>query len=238
MLTVGEFNAAADRHHRRLGRVLILIVSFFLGVVLTFTFLIDLTVLLPVHVQPWHALLGLWVACIAGIFAAVWAIDRSARRDPRLVCPHCDRGLFRARCRVAGTRKCPRCAQEILIDPDDPRSAPLTPEEAETRAVRFRWILFRFVPLMFVVSVVLYFPVATWLDALVEGGWISPTASESIFNGIRLSLVLWAVIQLYRLSCTLISCPRCRYVDTPRVAVKHGRCQACGQTLVAVPPPW
>ena len=237
MLSVSEFNAAAERHLRRVMRVLLLLIGLPLGLAITFMWFVDPRAHIHPKCPAWLVPCGLIGVCIVILLVAAWPLNRWARRDSRLVCPHCGRGLFRARCRVAGTRRCPRCAWDILIDPEDPRPAPLNREKAEALAARFRCAL-RTIILFFVGVVLILVTVGIGCDALVATGWMNHDVSEGI--AVVMTVLLgsgwgWCGIQVFRLPSTFVHCPRCRYDHLPGQALQLGCCRACGQSLIAGP---
>jgi hypothetical protein len=71
---------------------------------------------------------------------------------------------------------------------------------------------------------------------LADIGWINPDSSSYIVYGITGILISWMALQTFRLSSSLIRCPRCMYLHTPGMVAKHGSCRTCSQQLLIVEP--
>jgi hypothetical protein len=65
---------------------------------------------------PVTASMGLVI--LFGGFFVVWLMDRKRPADPRIVCLQCRTGLLQVRFWIVATQHCPRCATEVLADPD------------------------------------------------------------------------------------------------------------------------
>jgi hypothetical protein len=240
MLTVAEFNAAADRHLWRVMRWFGLpLFVLMLGIGVTIHWVVDPVPWLRAHVHPgFPAALVDPLAVIAVIFpfclVAVWPIHALAWRDRRLVCPHCRRGLYRSYRRVIATRKCPRCSREILTDPDRRRRPKLTREEVDAGAARCRRIGYGFF-----LGLLLAFPIAIGLIAganyLMKSALISKTlANCALVAGLLVFVagMVWACIQGFRLLETFIWCPRCGERNEFGAVKKFGGCCHCSQPLI------
>jgi hypothetical protein len=153
---------------------------------------------------------------------------RIARRDVRLVCPHCARTLAFSYRRVVATRACPRCAREVLFDtyPTDP--VPLSRANADALGLSQRRLLREMV-------------LATALMLLGCGGVAALT------DDYRFGLPGYAVVSLigtlwlrgrawhhrWREAKKPVYCPRCMQPNEPVFVARFGGCGCCGQPLVA-----
>ena len=251
MLTVAEFNAAYGRYARRAQRLFLVV--YCAGIPVLFwasgsflkrggafdTYLASAVPHPLAEITRTFALLVFLIllyALLTGIL--VWFLRRSARREPDLVCPHCSRVLALSFQRVVATRECPRCARELLADPWPIENPPLSREEAQARAARWRrgWA---WVSIELVTVAVLLIITDDLVKYLNEQRVLSDRFAEITHWVLLPGLVAWLVwvmIQGYRLRRTQITCPRCPNPQEPGHVAKFGRCAACSQPLVADPP--
>lgn len=227
MLTIQEFATAADRHWRRCLRVL-----FALSVVL-----LAVAFWLSQLGSSWLVVVGLMAVPVVLMLLAAVPLNMAAHRDPRLVCPHCEKGLFRSRFRVFAIRACPRCRRELFDDSDPPEPPSLTRDELEDLAARYRRFLragFLWLPLTLLITAA----IGLGSEALVDAGWMRKPVSEGI--AVVLLVVLFAVairgaIFSLRSWSTLVACRRCGWIHSPRRLMKTGQCDKCHRTMVVVP---
>ena len=169
------------------------------------------------------------------LLLAVWPIHRLARRDRRLVCPHCRRGLYRSRLRVTATRQCPCCYREILTDPDPQQPVVLPRAEAEALAAKCRWDMLKFC-LGFPIVPLGTVGIGFGAEHLKDTGVVPEILAICVtFAGVlgMIAWVIWSLFQTGRILRDLVRCPRCELRQTPGSAVKFGRCLRCSQQLVA-----
>jgi hypothetical protein len=237
MLTVREFKAAHDRHVRRvLNRVCPYLM---LGCVLSV--LVDPKKWLPASIHSaCPAWLVSWYGVTGIVFAVLLVLARSmnswARRNPSLVCPHCNRGLLGWCLHVIGTRKCPFCQTEILTDPEPPKRARLTRAKAEPRAARERRAFREFV--LWLAIFLVGIPVILACGALISNRRMSETVSVCIAIGMAVAPIVWLIGLLIRGIWLLepgVRCPRCRDINRFGSALKYGRCTNCSQPLIREP---
>jgi hypothetical protein len=246
VLTIPEFREAVDRYMRQQRRAMWAILP--LGCVPFFAFFWrePLADWFRTHFHPATPTWVVWAVPYASILALAFLLDWwgrvVARRDPRLICPHCDRRLFRAYYkslpRVVATRKCDRCKCEVLTDPEP--QLPVPPEltrsaleawVAHRRRVR-RWIL---------ASALLLFPlVACGLTAGVTTLVIWIDASLAFWGLLGTMLVIcvfevWAGYRLRKWRRKGVNCSRCHHAQPPDWTLEFEHCGRCGQRLV-VPP--
>ncbi len=230
MLTVREFSTAADRHWRRCVWVLRVLFAPLVVLLLVSHFWF------PQLGSSWLDVLGLFALPLGLLLLAAAPLNMAARRDPRLVCPHCGKGLFRSRFRVFATRKCPRCDRELLDEADPPEPPGMT-QEVERLAVRHRQLhraFFLLLGFMFLVAT----PVGLGCDALVAAGWMSHFVAECIAVVMIVSmfaLMIWGAAGVVRCRYAFIECRQCRWVHTPGRLLKTGCCANCNRPMVALP---
>lgn len=243
MLPVHEFYEAYDRYYRRARWVfhpLLLVAMLWPPLILNNLFRNPdgwLPALLRPHLpSSLISLAGIavWVVLAAPAVAFVfWLFARLARRDSRLVCPHCERGLARAFPRVVATRACPGCEREILVDPFPAEPVPLSRQEAETRANRWqrarRWGTCELGVFMFAIG---GFMALTDEGVIPEGD----VAATTLIGGSLAWVVWWIVRGERRRRSQQIPCPRCGASQEPTFVAKFGRCSWCSQPLVADTP--
>jgi hypothetical protein len=253
MLAVHEFHEAYRRYYR--WAVAGWVTSFAVVVAPLVAFGLDPILgpsgTLRSHLEP---LVASYVVSIAKmlVFLAFGAIallglvllnSLAARlvRDPRLICPYCARSLVfpsNSYSRVVATRACPRCNREILTDPYPAEPVPLSSDDAEARASRWRqgW---RRTSLQFAV-LFSGFMIGTWiLEAVEEEGAISAEVSEALGLALMLAFSSWGVWRIVRnrlLWRMQIRCPRCGHQQDPSFVARFRGCGACSQPLVAAAP--
>jgi Zn-finger nucleic acid-binding protein len=233
MLTVREFSTAANRPRRWL-------VWFLRGYSVLLLFLVLNTVLfgLDRDEATWRAMSwGLIGVSFSVIVVVGIAVNLLARRDPRLLCPHCKRGLFRLQFRVVATRACPRCQRVILTDPEPQKPVPLTRAQADENRAKFwrenRRSLIGF-PTIWLSVIGLIFG-SMWLK---DAGWIGESVAICVAcsaAAFMLGWLVWSAIRSMRSLSQMIRCPRCGAKQDPIGLAKFGHCTRCSQPLVAEP---
>lgn len=231
VLTIPEFKAAADRFKfRRFWPVMFVYCLFATPCsLLVLVFTKYLTTVLGV---PWVVSLPIaFGALIVVLIPTSWILgrimNRRSRRDPHLVCPHCERFLALAeRGRVIATRSCPGCSGRILAEPEAPSAEiPLRPR-AEVVAIdadlkrRVRILIGGWACLS-----------VAWIASFA---WGNGLVGMCLFvNGFPLLLALhiWAIQPL-----NLLACPHCKAWCYPGLALRTERCGKCGQPVLADSP--
>jgi hypothetical protein len=136
VLTIPEFRKPADQHLRRASIVLTVLIA----CLWIMSGLGSPVGWVQIHILAsgprWLAVASSLAILIAFLFLVAWLLVVWANRDPRLRCPHCNKGLVRHHFKVIATRCCPSCAGEILIDPEPQRTATLARTEVESVARR------------------------------------------------------------------------------------------------------
>jgi hypothetical protein len=241
VLTVAEFNVATNRHLRRVLWVFRAICVLIIAVLIIFRYFLDPDEWFEANIHPdFPSWLVKWpgmVVLCALLLVIAWSLNRIARCDPRLVCPHCHRGLFRARLRVVATCKCPRCGCEMLTDPEPSRAATLARTDVEELRAKYRSEIRR----------ISFGCLIAYLFLLVTaGGCVFLSCSESIPEEIiaciaEVAMVAWfarmgwLLICVFRLMRMGVHCARCRFLNEPNHATQFGRCGSCSQPLIAEP---
>lgn len=192
-------------------------------------------------------LLGWAVCCLveAVLFNRLvrWRLARLARRDSRLVCPHCRwcPGQGGAWCEAVATRRCPGCGREFLADVAQPAPAAPPVVRAELgesvrvrsrvrrRTLRWRWGIF-LVALGVVAGFALRADSGRASDPLAVGGIMTALVACAIASA-------WLDAPRRKPDRVGIACPRCGGRWAPEWALKYGGCGFCGQPLVADPEP-
>jgi hypothetical protein len=120
MLTVEKFHDAVTAHFARSRW---LVYSVMIGCVL---------ILVAETVVASYTPLGAWgffdggfkavvgVLTMASCMLGAWHNEARSRRDPRLLCPHCERPLQMHGALVIATRNCPNCGLRVLAEPTPP----------------------------------------------------------------------------------------------------------------------
>lgn len=252
MLTIPEFNEATDRYMRWRWRIAWASMPFSLAAVYGFMWRDCLGDWLRTHLNPTIPTWCIWVLPLTGTLVlslvSEWWNRVAVRRDPRLVCPHCNRWLFhswpKSRRRVVATRKCDRCRQVVLADPDPQLSAPpeLTREAVEEWAAHRRrvrkWILASVLLLFPLVFCVLPFGVMAlvmWIDETARGFWaLLATCTGVLVTGV-LVFEAWGIPRVRRWCRSGVDCPRCQRVETPDWVLEFGHCGWCSQALIGHP---
>jgi hypothetical protein len=239
VLTVPEFNAAHDRHLRRVQWLFLVFLACLLN---AWMWDFDSVVWVHTHIDEsipsWAVRVGVYTTPITLLFPVGLLLVRWAHRDPRLCCPLCDKGLVRHRFKVVVTRHCPRCNREILTDPDRQLAPTITRIEVESLARRN---LRR--NLTSILGLALGCAVGAGLglgaERLKDMGWLSETVAICITAGGVLAffaLMTYSVICVIRQLRERITCPRCHARLYPEMAAKWGGCGWCGQRMIADPP--
>jgi hypothetical protein len=146
--------------------------------------------------------------------------------------------LVRHHFKVVATRRCPRCASEILIDTMPQHTANLAGKYVEAVAWRHRrkGLVFLFgLPLLWLVAVGAIYG-AFWLN---KAGWIGESLSIAVVCISTCGLftwVIWSLIQSLRMLREKVGCPRCQAAIFPELVSKSGGCGWCGQRMIADPP--
>ncbi len=239
MLPVHEFCEASGRCYRRARWALypLLIVATTVPVFLLFPLISKrLNADLRPHVREsvfsvvliLSALLCLLPSAPPALLVA-WLFGRQARRNPRLVCPHCDLALAHYSSRVVATRSCPQCDQVILIDPFPAEPVPLTPAAAVEQAARWRRFRrrgLRVIALMALVPLPLL---------VLDGEGVLPN-SNAVAAVLASGVVIWTVWMGVRNSrqrrALMLTCPRCGELQEPDFVARFGHCGACSQPLI------
>jgi hypothetical protein len=234
VLTVAEFNAAVNRHYRRVILLLRILFLVLVAIWITFRYFLDPDEWLSVHIHPefptWLVdLWGLFAVAFVVFLLAAWPLNRLARRDQRLTCPHCDRCLLRSYWRFVATGNCLYCQREILTAPLPEKVPPLTRAQAKALAAR-KWRvigipIFEFALIAFICSCV-----ESVCFALVEEGWVRDVVFECLTVVASISMLVWVMRGKNR---WFVNCPRCGNPDVPSSVVQVERCRACGQPLIA-----
>jgi hypothetical protein len=191
---------------------------------------------LPDYLILFVALAVTTVLLVPSTLLVLWLFGRLTRRDPRLVCPHCNRGLARSFNRVVATRSCPGCTREILIDVYPVEPAPLSRQEAETQANRWqrtrRWGTCELAMIMFALWCVLAFKD----EGAIPDSPVGEVVGMTLVVGASAWMVWWIVRGHRRWRAQQIPCPRCGDSQEPSFVVKYGCCGCCSQPLVADAP--
>jgi hypothetical protein len=249
MLTIPEFRAAADRYlrwaMRGLGVVwLVVLVCLITPLLVEHDLTGRLRNQLPPSIQAWldgRGPLLTALLILLSAYPAVLLLVRWTRRDPRLVCPHCRAGLWRRRYRVVVTRHCLGCGQQVLADLDPPPTIPphLTRAEADAILAGNRRTIWRVVAVL-PTACVLGFGTAIGFGLMWDAGWVTESLAVGGMAAAVVGLLAaseWALVKLWKLARSVITCPRCARDCPPEWALKFGGCGYCGQRFVAEPRP-
>jgi hypothetical protein len=237
VLTISEFNAAAERHDRRVKWVQgVYPVVCVCGLLVAFGG--PVARLFP----PWINTPNLIVALVLVGLVTALPLRAWARRDSRLVCPHCSKGLFGSRIRVVATRKCPRCDRVVVVDPEPSLTPSLKREEVEEKVATQRkkmWRVMRGLFLWTPAALALLTGIGFGTEALENAGVISKPVSKCVMILLMIGLIallgwlLWLAITIFPRKSNLIKCPRCDDHQHPDFVQQFGRCSQCSQQLVA-----
>jgi hypothetical protein len=236
VLTLREFNAAHDRH---LWRVMWLFLIFLMCLLNAWLWDFDPVVWVHKHIDAsipsWVAYIGVILVLIALLLLVGLLLVRLAHRDPLLRCPHCKKGLVRHRLRVVAKRCCPRCASEILSDPQPQHAATLARTEIGivARRHRRRGLTFLLGLLVIWISTI---GLIFGAFQLKEAGWIGEPFSIAVAcvaAAVLFGWAIWGLIECARMFREKVFCPRCNTGLFPEQVAKSGGCGWCGQRMIA-----
>lgn len=242
LLRLGEFADAARVWTRRVGMVV--------GAGFAGALIIVVWAFLQPHGGLWVILF--WLLVTMGSFVApLWLVVRGMRRDPRVVCPHCNQSLAGNPNLVVASRNCFRCGRRVLSEPErlesqsgspahEVRLLTCTEFDRARRAHSGRLGLLFLVPVLVAVAVLV--PLKPYYDDVFGflipryGVWSAVALiSTMVIIVAAVTVALMVVFRKRTVRDRRLLCPHCGrlLVQVASLAAVTGNCGHCGRKVLA-----